>query len=222
MEEKDLYWLEFQGESHNKCVDFVANLNWRSDSLSLNSCHGLIYLCQGYPDDTIRGHKLILPNNLTELKILNPMTGEYISLPPCEKGRRLFSSLCGLGFCPKTNQYKVLRGSFPSEEFKTNCFPFPSERLQAEVYTLGSGTWRNIGVVPDFYGHVLRCLDTFINGSLHCLHVDDEDDVQICAFDFEKEQFKSFSLPTSDSDDDEKYYDKIYGHDMADDGVWCY
>ncbi|XP_026460014.1 F-box protein At3g07870-like [Papaver somniferum] len=72
--------------------------------------------------------------------ICNPVTREYILLPICTenclKGRNVF----GFGYNDKTNEYKVVRIYFESEEH--------TEPGKVQVYTLGAGTgWRNKGQV---------------------------------------------------------------------------
>ncbi|KAI3908203.1 hypothetical protein MKW98_029504 [Papaver atlanticum] len=70
------------------------------------------------------------------LYIFNPVTREYLLLPICSEnclnGRNVF----GFGYNDKTNEYKVVRIYYESEEH--------TERGQVQVYTLGAGTgWRN-------------------------------------------------------------------------------
>ncbi|RZC66981.1 hypothetical protein C5167_010668 [Papaver somniferum] len=72
------------------------------------------------------------------LYICNPVTREYILLPICgEKCRR---NVFGFGYNDKTNEYKVVRISYESDEH--------TEPGQVQVYTIGAGTgWRNKGEI---------------------------------------------------------------------------
>lgn len=123
------------------------------------------------------------------MHMLKPLTGEYINPPPCEKERLLFPSLCGLRFCPKTNQFKAFRVAFPFGKVD----PFSHRHLQAKVYTLATGTWRSTGAIPSFISCLWDSLQAVVNGSLHCLADWEGQSQRICVFDFEREQFRSIS-----------------------------
>ncbi|MBA0629063.1 hypothetical protein Godav_023677 [Gossypium davidsonii] len=66
------------------------------------------------------------------------------------------SRFWGLGYSIATNQYKLLQSYYPTLELN-----YPT----AEIYTIGSGTWRSIGNTPT--GSVSLPFNAFLNGALH-------------------------------------------------------
>jgi F-box interacting protein len=173
-----LHWLEFQGEQcfFNPVANFIKKYQF------VNSCNGLLYLREyrsrnPYFDDLV-------------MYILNPVTGEYMCVPPAEVGRDLETGLSGLGFSPQTNEFKAIR------IYKLDV----KNDLQADVYTLGNGSWKTVGTAPDILESCLfyhwGYMKAFVNGAFHWLLVDMDDDLdQIITFDFETEQFGSIALP---------------------------
>ncbi|KAG4126539.1 hypothetical protein ERO13_D10G162500v2 [Gossypium hirsutum] len=69
---------------------------------------------------------------------------------------RCMSRFWGLGYSIATNQYKLLQSYYPTLELN-----YPT----AEIYTIGSGTWRSIGNTPT--GSVSLPFNAFLNGALH-------------------------------------------------------
>ncbi|TYG98538.1 hypothetical protein ES288_A10G125100v1 [Gossypium darwinii] len=61
-----------------------------------------------------------------------------------------------LRYSTATNQYKLLQSYYPTLELN---YPM------AEIYTIGSGTWRSIGNTPT--GSVSLPFNAFLNGALH-------------------------------------------------------
>ncbi|KAF9689556.1 hypothetical protein SADUNF_Sadunf01G0104400 [Salix dunnii] len=173
-----LHWLEFQGEFFffNPVTTFIKKYQF------VNSCNGLLYLREyrsrnPYIEDLV-------------MYILNPVTGEYMRVPSAEVGRDLETELGGLGFSPQTNEFKAIR------IYKLDA----KKDLQADVYTLGNGSWRTVGAAPDILESCLfyhwGYMKAFVNGAFHWLLVSMGDDLdQICTFDFETEQFGSIALP---------------------------
>nr|POE96566.1 f-box/kelch-repeat protein [Quercus suber] len=92
----------------------------------------------------------------------------------------------GFGHCRKSNKYKVVRLVFRLE----NIF-----QRMAEVYTLGTASWRNIGPAP--FDLDLSLFATYLNGVIHWLRVSDNEkgSIFIVGFDFEEERFNEFPLP---------------------------
>ncbi|KAJ6426777.1 hypothetical protein OIU84_022379 [Salix udensis] len=173
-----LHWLEFQGELcfFHPVTNFIKKYQF------VNSCNGLLYLREyrsrnPYIEDLV-------------MYILNPVTGEYMFVPPAEVGRNLETELGGLGFCPQTNEFKAIR------IYKLGV----KKDLQADVYTLGNGSWRTVGAAPDILASCLfyhwGYMKAFVNGAFHWLLVSMGDHLdQIITFDFETEQFGSIALP---------------------------
>lgn len=84
----------------------------------VNSCNGLVCL-SGVQEGSIY--------------VCNPVLGEYITIPvPDDYGR--YNKSFALGFNVRTNEFKVL-----------HTFKVLPYLLEAEIYTLGTGSWRSIG-----------------------------------------------------------------------------
>ncbi|CAK7322643.1 unnamed protein product [Dovyalis caffra] len=202
---RNLYFLEPEGGSIDYGKSLATVFSWSSELSSVfsveNSCKGLLCLRRNNIDGLTDG-----------IWILNPLTGEYIILPPHEDDQiRQYFYRCGLGFCPNTNLYKVIK-MFHTRHDKT---------MNAEVYTLGTDEWRKIGVVPQYNAPRRDNLRSFtnapcrynwsltnasVNGSIHWLIMDMNGPrirpIQMCAFDFEIEKFRSFGLPPIFQGDD--------------------
>ncbi|KAH8521647.1 hypothetical protein H0E87_002627 [Populus deltoides] len=91
---------------------------------------------------------------------------------------------------PQTNEFKAIR------IYKLDV----ENDLQADVYTLGNGSWKTVGTAPDILESCLfyhwGYMKAFVSGTFHWLLVDMDDDLdQIITFDFETEQFGSIALP---------------------------
>ncbi|MFQ6645221.1 hypothetical protein Gotur_019469, partial [Gossypium turneri] len=87
--------------------------------------------------------------------VCNPILGEFITIQQPYKDRCI-SRFWGLGYSIATNQYKLLQSYYPTLELN-----YPT----AEIYTIGSGTWRSIGNTPT--GSVSLPFNAFLNGALH-------------------------------------------------------
>ncbi|XP_058006452.1 putative F-box protein At1g55070 [Hevea brasiliensis] len=92
-------------------------------------------------------------------RIVNPMMGKYITLPPCRNIREWCLDQCLLGFCPKTKRYKAI------------CISSKDGDWEAYVHTIGTGvSWGSIGAVPFGGCHHNRVFsDAFVNGCCHWL-----------------------------------------------------
>ncbi|XP_042005013.1 F-box protein At3g07870-like [Salvia splendens] len=119
------------------------------------------------------------------LFICNPMTREYVELPPLSKD--IITRFFGFGMSKLSGQYKILYGDSYS-----SC----------HVYTLGRGTglWRSVAAAAP--GICRQPLESalFYNGNLHWLTSDPEKKFLVCCFDLEAEVFTSFSVPCDYSD----------------------
>ncbi|KAB2009624.1 hypothetical protein ES319_D10G180100v1 [Gossypium barbadense] len=108
--------------------------------------------------------------------VCNPILGEFITIqPPC-KGRHR-SPFSGLGYSTVTNQCKLLQSYYPTVKLN---YPM------AEIYTIGSGTWRSIGNAPTDY--VSLPFNAFLNGAHHWSKSFLRGEF-INSFDFDTEQF---------------------------------
>ncbi|KAK9284699.1 hypothetical protein L1049_023875 [Liquidambar formosana] len=147
----------------------LNSLNLRRCQLA-DSCNGFLCLadiCSGNP-----------------LYILNPLTGDYITLPQVQKGFVLCESR--FGFCPNTNQYKVVRF------VHTVKAPRPDE-WEIEIYTLGTASWRSTGFSQKS-ACPPRC-DCLLNGSLHWVLYYGGGLESICSFHIGNETFQTLPIP---------------------------
>ena len=128
---------------------------------------------------------LLCVTSLLQIKptycICNPVTGECVTLPhPTSFSSDYYFNHSGFGFCPKTEQYKVIL--FLSSEHTL--------RTEALVHTLGTESWRNIGEAPLFSS--LRSFDCFLDGKLHFITASHK---ELYSFDLETEKFKPVPMP---------------------------
>lgn len=137
----------------------------------VNSCNGL--LCLSKP----------IYNN--PHIICNPLTGEYVSIPKSQGDDMFWGPvITGFGYCSRSNKYKVVR---------LVCQPENMFQTMAEVYTVGTESWRSIGCAPLDLG--LSLFTTYLNGVVHWVSDSANGPVVIVAFDFKEEQFSVISLP---------------------------
>ncbi|XP_048440210.1 F-box protein At3g07870-like [Pyrus x bretschneideri] len=117
--------------------------------------------------------------------VCNPILGEYITLPPTNwHSHNWWRTFSGIGYSATTNEYKVLRTS------RTK-----NQNLVSEIYTIGTGAWRSIGLAPALEQniHVNSQGDCFLHGALHWISNSAESPVY--SFNFEIEQFRPIPLP---------------------------
>ncbi|KAK2999262.1 hypothetical protein RJ639_023460 [Escallonia herrerae] len=132
--------------------------------------------------------------------ICNPVMREYVILPPPEHTHRnIWKVDYAFGYCPVSGQYKVvcLSGIEPHEPATRSS----SYKLEVEVYSLGTRTWRNIGQ----FTHRLRGRSGVpVNGKIYWLVNAEglrECPDSIWSFDFETELTEHVSLPPKFSED---------------------
>lgn len=119
-----------------------------------------------------------------DLFICNPITRDYIELPPPCPDCLFLTCTFGFGVSKMTGQYKVVM-------IYRVCIVFcPPD---CEVYTLGTRSWRTLETsLPLRYeGHIAA----FLNGNLHWLAFDIQGYPLISSFDLETEVFSTFSSP---------------------------
>ncbi|KAL2938719.1 hypothetical protein RDABS01_022168 [Bienertia sinuspersici] len=163
-----------------------------------NGCNGLICLRE------IRTREPCL--------VWNPIMAQFVILPK-PATNTADKVVAGLGFCARTNRYKVIRIFRGLND--------PPNKRRAEVYDLGVGNeWREIGEVP--FQIPSRIPGFFTNNSLHWIldypNSDNENDTNdddnnmspnielICGFDFVEEKFKGIAAPPIYSDQENKYH----------------
>lgn len=134
-------------------------------------------------------------NELDTLYICNPCTREYISLPGLEGAYAQYPNVVtyGIGISTLSCQYKVVR--IFHEPVASSGIGFSGLKLECMIYTLGTGSWRN--VQPNLvYDYNLRSsTGVFLSGSLHWLVADGTGPDLISCFDLETEMFKPFLPP---------------------------
>ncbi|KAL5701350.1 hypothetical protein ACHQM5_026695 [Ranunculus cassubicifolius] len=96
-----------------------------------------------------------------------------------------------------TGEYKVIR-IFSYIRMSGNVETYMSK---GEIYTLGSGRWREMNNVPYFWRNSNREAGVFANGCLHWLTLKSEnmqvvEQLVICKFDVESEQFGFIQVPS--------------------------
>ncbi|KVI02070.1 F-box/kelch-repeat protein At3g06240-like [Cynara cardunculus var. scolymus] len=180
-----LKWVEIEDEldrhhlHHDPVMTLDLNLSStlrKSKVLLMGSVNGLICLSQPKGGNTC---------------ICNPITREYMILSRNRDKREDYSTfVCGFGVVCMTGEYKVMR---TFEDSNSSSRP---RQLQAEVYTLGTGRWRNIGHVPYWFDHSDQ---PFLNGHIHWRIYDEDSPESLCAFDLDKETFRLFPSPPSES-----------------------
>ncbi|PQM34482.1 F-box/kelch-repeat protein [Prunus yedoensis var. nudiflora] len=171
-----------QIDDNNNEVDlgdgFAFMMQYDHNSYNLvNSCNGL--LCLSY----FFGNR--------PAAVCNPITGEFINLPHGPKHEKAMTLIgSGLGFSPRTNEYKVMR--ILKEQT-------PDTNKVAEIHTLGTGSWKSVGTA--------RCSDselsfpTCVKGMLYWF-CDKWSGCSVISFDLDTEEFQSVpSLPFEDGYD---------------------
>ncbi|TQD87536.1 hypothetical protein C1H46_026953 [Malus baccata] len=124
--------------------------------------------------------------------LVNPLKGEVLPLPTTDiqfpySFYRSCKEWYGMGFDDITSTYKILRVS--GDEDSTVC------QLRAQIYVLGTGSWREIPSVPP---RNLSNNHAFAHGDQHwLLYLPDHSScnnryvLSICSFDYKKEEFYS-------------------------------
>ncbi|KAF7831432.1 F-box protein interaction domain protein [Senna tora] len=144
----------------------------------LNSCKGLLCLCG--------------PMDRNPLVVCNPVTGEFIRLP---EGSKIFREAidCGFGYHEKTREFKVIRVFNSFARDPQNAKNWLYNGRVAEMHTLGTGSWKNVGI-----GTVPYKLEfpTSLNGALHWLPPFNYGyEELVVRFNFELERFEEFPCP---------------------------
>ncbi|KAF7831468.1 F-box protein interaction domain protein [Senna tora] len=144
----------------------------------LNSCKGLLCLCG--------------PMDRNPLVVCNPVTGEFIRLP---EGSKIFREAidCGFGYHEKTREFKVIRVFNSFARDPKNAKNWLYNGRVAEMHTLGTGSWKNVGIgtVPDRLE-----FPTSLNGALHWLPPFNYGyEELVVRFNFELERFEEFPCP---------------------------
>ncbi|KAJ9707925.1 hypothetical protein PVL29_000139 [Vitis rotundifolia] len=142
-----------------------------SDRNISQSVNGLICIYEQYP-----------PKRSPCVRVCNPSTREYVTLPPTiflEPGFRSQSNY--LGFDPSTKTYKVLRawkGEFGRSKY--------------EIFTLGSHAWR---IIKDGPEDALETKGICLNGTIYWTKAGPVTQNSVIAFDIGEEKFRCVPVP---------------------------
>ncbi|KAJ9552398.1 hypothetical protein OSB04_016443 [Centaurea solstitialis] len=158
-----------------------------SQMYQTGSVNGLICLCQ-------YSRRI----NHDDAYICNPVTREFLILPRQRFWREgSLEVVYGFGVSSLTGEYKVVR-AYQAKGVQNGHKPARPSVMEAEVYTLGTGHWRNLGPDPvtyrlntsqEFYG-------PFLNNRCHWIVSGNEDaHDNICTFDLDKETFQLLPSP---------------------------
>ncbi|XP_010023672.2 putative F-box protein At3g16210 [Eucalyptus grandis] len=136
-------------------------------------CDGLV--CLEYDD-----HRIVV--------LWNPATGESRNIPnaSCSYNR---PTICGLGYDPSTDDYKILRHCSVAD-----AYGFP-EYSVFDVFALKTGSWRRVHDKHDEFNYWPEA-GTYANGFLHWLVVgrDPWEHKKIVSFSMSKEKFENALL----------------------------
>ncbi|XVE78348.1 hypothetical protein DITRI_Ditri13aG0137700 [Diplodiscus trichospermus] len=165
--QKDLTELHFSRKSPSASESSAA-MGFSDQELRFgNSCKELVSLCNQTTGAPIRVWNRDLNEivyNLSEVNLISPSRGAS-----------------GLGFVPKTNEYKVVW--------------IQAHSWEAEMLTLGEDNWRRLGRLPcqlDCNYHLSA--GTFFKGALHWV-VKDHDSELVFTIDMETEKFNYLPPP---------------------------
>ncbi|XP_050208854.1 F-box protein CPR1-like isoform X1 [Mercurialis annua] len=172
------YGMSFHDDNTEEFIEceLPAHFYSMSKSSLYSSCNGLLLF--------LRDSDYILRN---------PSISRSLTLPKPKLNHG--EEFCGLGFDSTTNDFKVLRLLCGCEK--------PRPVVQAEVYSVNAGSWKNISHITPKYEipyHILfkpQCIP-FVNGALHLIAYDGRGDKGISlvlVFDVKHEIFREILLP---------------------------
>ncbi|XP_038880514.1 putative F-box protein At1g46984 [Benincasa hispida] len=190
----DLDPQHLEGMSTVASFTFHPNVSSGSCKISIiNSCSGLISLL--ITKRRRRGHR---PGVVC---VLNPMTNEYFKLPTFRsKGDSVKDYFYGLGFSPRTKQYKLARTHYVCHEFIVEIFAFGT-----------SCEWTPVGSVPYFLNEYHG---VYFNGGLYWVGGQQLPNAGlsdvIYRLDLEDDKFKQISFPLDGDDEGDFPYIGVY------------
>ncbi|GJW94933.1 F-box associated domain containing protein [Tanacetum coccineum] len=185
-------WWEIEDETrlhHDPVMNFDLNLITKTFGLlGMGSVNGLVCL----------GKYLYIKCNIC---ICNPVTSEYTILPLSQRTKFTNTMIVyGFGIGLLTKEYKVIQ--IFQGDISLNATSSRPRLLEAEVYTLGKGQWRQLGHVP-YRLEVSH--GTFLNGSIHWIVLDEDSPEKLYAFDIDNETFQLFPSPPKEKLDYIRY-----------------
>ncbi|XP_009588485.1 F-box protein CPR1-like [Nicotiana tabacum] len=128
--------------------------------------------------------------------LYNPTLREFWELPPSQYSstrqdlNHTMQIVAGIGFDPKTNDYKVIR------IFNFDEYPLIKDVSTIEIYNLSTNSWREIDEVPSMI-HPSRCFKVLFNGVFHLCGTMASPMVEnwIVSFNFSTELFQNIPYP---------------------------
>ncbi|XP_062162941.1 F-box/kelch-repeat protein At3g06240-like [Alnus glutinosa] len=176
IQERSLFIPRFDHAVTRDPSDFIGSRCLRDCMEVIGSSNGLFCLTRGFDSYVL----------------CNPSIQKAISFPHPNIGlRRLDTDIHGFGYCPKTDDYKVVRVVYV--EGTTHSL--------VEIYTLRSGAWRSFKApcppyefIEPFGPTSLR--NIFFNGAVHWpARTPDFQRNFIVLFDMEDEVFREMAMP---------------------------
>ncbi|XP_042010593.1 F-box protein DOR-like [Salvia splendens] len=128
-----------------------------------------------YRIDSVNGLCLMRYGTANTLLVCNPITRQYVELPP----QPTHSFIFGFGVSKLSGKYKILYGD------KSGSF---------HICTLGEESWRRISDATLAFPIANYDTAAFLNGNLHWLASDCDGNILICCFDLETELFVALQV----------------------------
>lgn len=158
-------------------LPFTASPPFPRTGPVLGSVDGLLIMCDGDDPSTRR------------LYACNPMTREYIKLPPPPKLRiKLFTAGVGAS--------KAGGGGGGRCKVVRICKTSAVDGFECHVHTLGTDSWRTFPAGAPGLKYRVESLGAFVNGNLHWLVNDSNGNEWISCFDLENETFSLSASPS--------------------------
>ncbi|KAJ4827168.1 hypothetical protein Tsubulata_049119 [Turnera subulata] len=156
------------------------------------SCNGLL-LCIS---DSLHSNRLF---------IYNPFTVDWMELPASRQYPNQ-QVVIGVGLCPGTNKYKVVKVVHYSPKGMIRPYGTNFPEIEVHVFDFGSFSWRCLGQIPYQLFH--RPPQALVNGRLHWVSwpTKTSSGCLIVSFDTEDEQFREVPKPVCGSLDKFNYH----------------
>ncbi|XP_038994563.1 F-box protein CPR1-like isoform X2 [Hibiscus syriacus] len=202
--------------NNNVCVllkrCLLTCLGERENMLSLVCSNGLSFinldvdlsLYKKEPCLQLLGHCdgiICLSNYRDDIVLCNPATRESMVLPesslPCySPSSNLIpqTSALGFGYDAKTHHCKVVRIVSYWEERSGSDLP---QHSRVEVYSLATGSWKEIDVKVPAHVWYSPCFETYFNGAFHWYAIDNNRNEVILSFHMGNETFQVIPMPSA-------------------------
>ncbi|XP_047326014.1 F-box protein At3g07870-like [Impatiens glandulifera] len=175
---------------HLFLVDYDNNNNDRYHQLNLIQFDGS---CPLVPVNSTRGLLCFdLPFSSKSLFVFNPLTHEYIIIPPpmdLIDVKKSYTVHFGFGYSPMTDKYKAIAMvQYRESDNSTTTI--------AAVYTAGSPSTSSWGIIEEYPPEVVfdRSFPIYLNGYLHWIVKMNSVDC-VLSFDFDTEDFGLIAMP---------------------------